>query len=258
MFNRIKALFVKNKRENLAKKKYNSDLKKYNEMITGGGIAVTAEWPILYDYLDSSAGALLYEYFTQDVLVAKRVNESGVTIHYDIGSRVDGFIGNILSNPKIESVVMIDIRPLKECIDKLSFKQADATNLDSIETGTISSLSSLHAVEHFGLGRYGDPIDPMACFKGMKAMQRVVSSGGTLYLGVPVSNVDECHFNAHRLLSPQTVVEQFDEMDLIEFIHISTKRKYDIYEGEDAIRVIVEKNGNVSANDTGIFVFRKR
>ena len=60
-------------------------------------------------------------------------------------------------------ITIIDIRPLPIKVSNLKFIQANATNLDGIKDNSIESLSSLHAVEHFGLGRYGDPVDPDAC-----------------------------------------------------------------------------------------------
>lgn len=40
------------------------------------------------------------------------------------------------------------------------FKQADLVRPVEGMAGYCDSLSCLHALEHFGLGRYGDPIDP--------------------------------------------------------------------------------------------------
>ena len=91
-----------------------------------------------------------------------------------LGRDWGGFIAYLLSFRQDKKTVMIDIRPLPQKIDGLEFIQADATNLDRIASESIDSLSSLHALEHFGLGRYGDPIDPEASFKAMKAMQRVL------------------------------------------------------------------------------------
>ena len=84
-------------------------------------------------------------------------------------------------------VTVVDIRPLKSSVDGLTFVQDDATELARFPTGSVHSLSSLHAAEHFGLGRYSDPIDPDACFKFMKALERVLAPNGRLYFSVPVA-----------------------------------------------------------------------
>jgi len=118
-------------------------------------------------------------YFYQDLWAAKKIFEKRPSEHFDIGSSVSGFIAHVLS---FMPVTMIDIRPLPEKIENLKFIQADATNLENIPDNSIESLSSLCAPEHFGLGRYGDPIAPDACFKAMKSMQRVLKSWGGVSL----------------------------------------------------------------------------
>jgi len=57
-------------------------------------------------------------------------------------------------------VEVVDIRPLNDIVDGLSFIRENATLLPRFENDSIESLSCLHAAEHFGLGRYGDSIDP--------------------------------------------------------------------------------------------------
>ena len=55
--------------------------------------------------------------------------------------------------------------------------QGDMCRLE-FPSDSIPSISCLHAVEHVGLGRYGDPIDPEGCFTAMRELGRVVSPGG--------------------------------------------------------------------------------
>ena len=57
---------------------------------------------------------------------------------------------------------------------------------DSRIDNSISSFSALCSIEHFGLGRYGDPIDPEACFKCFDNIQSKIARSGLLYLSVPV------------------------------------------------------------------------
>lgn len=56
-------------------------------------------------------------------------------------------------------VTFVDIRPLVADIPGLRYQQGSITALP-FATDTVASLSSLHVVEHVGLGRYGDPVDP--------------------------------------------------------------------------------------------------
>ena len=163
--------------------KFLSHLRKYNKLNTRKDFHASPNnfYFCLNDW-DAQAGSLGV-YFYQDLWAAKKIFALKPSEHFDIGSRVDGFIAHVLP---FMPLTMIDIRPLSEKVEGLKFIQADATNLDGIADNSIISLSSLCAPEHFGLGRYGDPIDPEACFKALKSMQRVLAKGGHLYIAVPV------------------------------------------------------------------------
>lgn len=254
---RIKKIIRDRRHRRKALEKYNSDKQKYETMQKeAGGIPVTKEFPQLYDY-DQAAGSVDGHYFQQDIYVAELISESGVKKHFDIGSRLDGFISHLLANSHIEEVVMLDIRPFPYSVRKLSFTQADATSLSNIEDNSIESISSLHAIEHFGLGRYGDPVDPTACFKAMKAIQRVAAKDGRVYISFPVRMKDECYFNAHRLFCPNTVAEQFDECDLEKLAFVKEGLKLECYDKDEAKRIVLNREYELGEYDCGIFVFRK-
>lgn len=153
-------------------------------------------------------------YFWQDLWAARKIFNNPAAVHYDIGSRVDGFDAHLLSFG--QKVRVIDIRPLETKIEGMDFCQADATNLDMIEDESIDSLSALCSIEHFGLGRYGDPIDAEACFKCFDAIQRKMKVGGMVYLSLPIGK-ERMEFNACRIFYPATVISCFDKMELVEF-----------------------------------------
>lgn len=134
--------------------------------------------------------------------------------HYDIGSRLDGFIAHVLSYGI--PVHMIDIRPFPTKIAGLDTVVADATNLDIFADNSIESLSALCSLEHFGLGRYGDTVDPEACFKCFDSIQKKLKTGGHLYISVPIGQ-ERVEFNAHRVFYPSTILECFSELNLVEF-----------------------------------------
>ena len=62
------------------------------------------------------------------------------------------------------------------------------------------SLSCLHALEHFGLGRYGDPVDYDGYLKGFDNLYRILKPGGRLYFSVPMGP-QRIEFDAHRVFS---------------------------------------------------------
>jgi hypothetical protein len=169
-------------------------------------------FPILTDR-HASAGFLEGHYFHQDLWAARKIFLNRPSEHIDIGSRIDGFVAHLLV---FMPVTIVDIRPLASKIEGLTFLQDDATSLSMMQKDSVLSLSSLHAAEHFGLGRYSDPIDPNACFKFMRALQDVLAPRGKLYFSVPVGR-ERVEFNAHRVFSPRTVLEQFSQLQLESF-----------------------------------------
>lgn len=198
--------------------KFFSDMDSYSSLNTRPDFCITDEdlYPILYDHLAPAGSAT--NYFFQDLWAAYKINKLHPDMHYDVGSRLDGFIANLLAAQ--QPVTMLDIRPLPYTIPGLSFIQADATNMANIDDNSIFSLSALSSVEHFGLGRYGDPIDPDACFKTMTAFERVLAPGGHLYFAVPIGFQNRLCFNAHRIFTPQTVIACFPHLELCEFAYV--------------------------------------
>jgi SAM-dependent methyltransferase len=161
---------------------------------------------------DQSAGLADPHYFYQDLWAARLVYRARPQHHFDVGSRIDGFISAVLV---FMDVTMLDIRPLPAPPTGLRFRQADAAALP-LESSSVTSISTLHAVEHFGLGRYGDPIDPVAHFKAMDETARVLAPQGRLYFSVPIGR-ERVMFNAQRVLSPSTVLNRFDSLRLVSF-----------------------------------------
>ncbi len=215
------------------------------------------EFPVLTDYRDC-AGMVDKHYFLTDIMMAREVIKRKPQKHYDIGSRVDGFVSHLLSGDI--DITIIDIRPLDEInsgsgIKPLKFIQADAVNLDYLQDNSIESLSALHSIEHFGLGRYGDAIDPEAHIKAMRAMARVLQYGGYLYFAVPVGREEKLCFNAHRIFSPVTILENFESLTL-EKIWLLHEMQFYEYTFED---LKAEKfKDMIGEYDCGLYIFKKQ
>lgn len=169
-------------------------------------------WPIIVDKYTYNSG--MSNYFWQDLWAAKKIIAADTKIHYDIGSRVDGFIAHLLAAGI--HVNMIDIRPFLGMVENLFTIVDDATELRQFEDDSIDSLSALCSLEHFGLGRYGDPIDPEACFRCFENIQNKMRRGGNLYISVPVGR-ERVEFNAHRIFYAETIIECFSQMELVEY-----------------------------------------
>lgn len=187
--------------------------RKANSLICSGfPLRLRNTFPCLLDRYEN-AGSLPRHYFWQDLWGARKVFKSGVKQHYDIGSRLDGFIAHCL--PFCE-IVMLDIRPLPIQIQNLRFQQANCMDMKQISDGSIPSLSSFHAVEHFGLGRYGDPINPLGHQYAIAEMKRIVCSGGVILFSVPIG-AQRIEFNGHRIFDPMEVIRLFNGFELVEF-----------------------------------------
>jgi hypothetical protein len=174
--------------------------KQKKEWLKSGG-KITHTYMLLSDYSDK-AGSAKGHYFHQDLLVANFIFENNPPRHIDVGSRIDGFVAHVASFRKIE---VIDIRPLaKSEHANIEFRQGDLMN--PTDVGMTESLSCLHAIEHFGLGRYGDPIDVNGHKKGIDNLIKLVKKGGRFYISFPIGQDDEVHFNAHRVFHPKSIL----------------------------------------------------
>jgi len=192
------------------------------------GGKITRVFRILSDYSDS-AGTVKGHYFHQDLLIARLIHDHNPKRHIDIASRIDGFVAHVASFREIE---VVDVRPLpKSEHENIKFRQADLMNPQDL--GQTDSLSCLHAIEHFGLGRYTDPIDVNGHIKGIKNLVGMVSDGGRLYLSFPIGQADEVHFNAHRVFHVSSIfdhpsiqkhmtLQRFDYVDDRGDLHLDT------------------------------------
>lgn len=162
---------------------------------------------------DNAAARPDPHYFLQDIWAATRVREEAPSEHVDVGSRIDGFVAHLLT---FREVTVVDIRPLDFEVPGLRFIQGDGVTLSMIQDGSVQSLSSLHAIEHFGLGRYGDGLNPDAWRLALGSFVRVLAPKGKLYLSVPIGR-QRLLFNSHRVFNPLTIVESLSVLDLTHF-----------------------------------------
>lgn len=156
--------------------------------------------PCLYDWFEEG-GATKSEYFLQDLHIAQKIHQHNPQRHVDIGSRIDGFVANVASFREIE---VFDIRPVSSTLPHITFRQADLMNPAHGFLTYCDSLSCLHALEHFGLGRYGDTLDPLGSEKGLQNIAKIIRPNGYLYLSVPVG-IEKIRFNAHRIFDPRAL-----------------------------------------------------
>jgi SAM-dependent methyltransferase len=108
-----------------------------------------------------------------------------------------------------------DFRPADLRLSNLDSRCADLMALPFGDR-QVASLSCMHVVEHVGLGRYGDPLDPDGDLKAMRELQRVVAPEGSLLFVTPVGR-PQIRFNAHRIYAYEQIRDAFSELRIEEF-----------------------------------------
>ena len=84
----------------------------------------------------------------------------------------------------------------------------------------IPSISCLHALEHFGLGRYGDPVNFEGFDIGFKNIADLLMPRGKLYFSVPIGP-QRIEFHAHRVFSLSFLMEMispFYTIDMFSYV----------------------------------------
>lgn len=151
---------------------------------------------------------------------ARKLQVIRPAVHVDISS--------ILSFCTVASAFLpvrfYDYRPATLNLSDLETGFQDLTRL-SFEDGSIESLSCMHTVEHIGLGRYGDAIDPQGDLKAMSELKRVIRPNGDLLFVTPVGR-PKIEFNAHRIYSYEHILESFRPFTLKEFSMVTDTGKF--------------------------------
>jgi hypothetical protein len=207
-------------------------------------------YPCLNDRADS-AGSAKGHYFHQDLLVAQKIYVANPSNHLDVGSRVDGFVAHVATFMKID---VLDIRPMRTSAKNISFHQLDLLSDETLSLGSFESVSCLHALEHLGLGRYGDELDPMGWIKGLQSLKSLTSIGGVLYLSVPIGP-QRIEFDAHRVFEVATLRSQLmNGFDFIEFNFVDDEGELVSVDLKD---FMLDENSFGCTYGCGIFVLRR-
>ncbi len=210
--------------------------------------------PCLHDHY-AEGGVTKSEYFWQDLLVARWIHDAKPERHVDVGSRTDGFVAHVASFREIE---VFDVRPITTTIPGVTFRQADLMDADTMaawcEEGYCDSLSCLHVLEHFGLGRYGDPVDSQGYKHGFAHLAALLQPGGRFYLATPIGH-ERVEFNANWVFDPRTILRLAQAHNL----HLSTLTVFNAKTGlreieptPDELAALAEQSYQL-----GIFIFTK-
>lgn len=190
------------------------------------------------------AGRTTNQGFWQNLWAADYLYRARVRKHVDVGSSVAGFVAHLL--PFCE-VTYVDLRPLSASWPTLHYVVGSIVKLPFADRSVVR-VSCLHVLEHVGLGRYGDPVDPGAHRLAAAELRRVLAPAGTLLLSAPVGR-ERLRFDAHRIFDPATIAALFSPLELAEFHLIPDQPDHIIRDArfEDARRCEF---------GCGLFVFR--
>ena len=118
-------------------------------------------------------------------------------------------------------IKFFDYRPAHLKLNNWTGNFADLCKLD-IDDNSFESVSCMHTVEHIGLGRYGDALDPIGDIKAINELKRITKQGGNILFVTPVGK-QRIEYNAHRVYSFELVTDLFKECQLMEFSLIDDK-----------------------------------
>lgn len=168
------------------------------------------DWsPKLYDKAPTTYFNVHYTY--HPAWAARILTELRPELHIDVSS-IQYFSAMISA---IVPVKFYDYRPVDLHLPNLTSDHADLLKLPFADE-SIKSLSCMHVVEHVGLGRYGETIDPDGDLKAMAELKRVLAPGGCLLFVTPVGK-PKIDFNQHRIYSYEHIMEGFSGLTLKEF-----------------------------------------
>jgi SAM-dependent methyltransferase len=189
--------------------KFFLELKRYRALAAGDSVAWHDAYPCLSDRVTRTP--FDPHYFYQGAWLARRLSLTNPSLHVDVGSSVA--MVSVLSAGV--PMLFLDYRPLAVKLSGLQSVVGNAATLP-FPDDSVLSLSSLHVIEHVGLGRYGDPLDPDGSRRAAVELQRVLRPGGRLFLSVPVGRERVC-FNAHRVHAPRTIQSFLPDLRLESF-----------------------------------------
>ncbi len=157
-------------------------------------------------------------YFYQDAWAFEKIVQNRPAWHVDVGSH-HKFVAFL---SKVVPLTMVDLRPLSLPLESLKFQPGSILALP-FANQSVLSVSSLCVIEHIGLGRYGDALDPRGTEKAAAELQRIVAPGGFLYISAPLDDENRTYFNGHRAFTEEYLLSLFRALEVRERRYIFGK-----------------------------------
>ena len=131
---------------------------------------------------------------------------------------------------------------------RLQFK--DYFNYFEKNQNIFDCIVTYSSIEHSGLGRYGDPLDPNGDIKTMDSIHNNLKKNGKLIWGAPVGK-DAIVWNAHRIYGKIRLPLLFKKFKEVEWIG------YDKTDCLNGICTIHTSNGNEGTYDQPVIILEK-
>ncbi len=173
--------------------------------------------PCLFDATRETEFDRHYIYHT--AWAARRLAVISPKIHHDFSSSLY-FIGIISTFFK---VYFYDYRKANLQLTNVEAFSADLVDLN-IPDNSFDSVSCMHVLEHIGLGRYGDALDPIGDLKAINELKRITNIDGHILIVVPVGANAVINFNANRIYTNSQIIEYFSNFELIDSLLITDSK----------------------------------
>ena len=146
-------------------------------------------------------------------LLQRLVPERGLKGGADIGCATGCFPAMQLM-VGIERCTVFEVRPTSSNDARVEVRVQDLTYSEDVEP-EFDLVTCLSTIEHVGLGRYGDPIDPWGDVKMARNLRRLLRPGGIMLLSFPVGR-GTVVYNMHRIYSRRRRELLFGDLGVIE------------------------------------------
>lgn len=133
-------------------------------------------------------------------------------------------------------ITVTDHNPIEIHHDRVQFRPADRAY--DYRYDLVVSFSS---VEHFGLGRYGDAVNPNADLQWMQMAKRAIAPAGRLLLAVPQGPEDRVEACWHRIYGPQRMTRLLEGWTVVGK-HLSRQSSRYDWQNQPALTLITQTN----------------
>ena len=154
------------------------------------------------------------------VQLLKNINITGLNVAV-IGSQTP-WIEAILLNANVGHITTIDYNKPICSHEKITVISYD----DFVKCNTkFDIIFSYSSIEHSGLGRYGDSLNPNGDIEAMDEIYKKLKNNGILLLGIPIGR-DALTWNNHRVYGPLRIRLLFDKFIELDWVGIDKNFMY--------------------------------